>query len=167
MRLAFSCGAALQGPQRGHRRLVPWGIPGRWPCGGGPGEVQGELGVGRRLPQQTGLGAESWGGHGEPLPATTGGNALPTPLTLPVVTLPGHQAKVLGPHGRPVEEQGEPLRKPGLFLKLDGAARGGRERCPGGLRGGERVQRETPTTPGSLWGPRVAAPSAADRAASV
>lgn len=132
MRLAFSCGAALQGPQRGHRRLAPRGIPGRRPCGGGPGEVQGELGVGRRLPQQTGLGAESWGGHGEPLPATTGGNALPTPLTLPVVTLPGHQAKVLGPHGRPVEEQGEPLRKPGLFLKLDGAARGGRRDAPEG-----------------------------------
>lgn len=41
MRLVFSCGAALQGPQWGRRRPAPWGMLGRRPCGGGSGEVQG------------------------------------------------------------------------------------------------------------------------------
>lgn len=59
MRLVFSCGAALQGPQWGRRRPAPWGMLGRRPCGGGSGEVQGELGGGRCLPQQAGLWAAS------------------------------------------------------------------------------------------------------------
>lgn len=136
MRPAFSCGAALQGPQWGRRRPAPRGMLGRRPCGGGSGEVQGELGGGRCLPQQAGLWAASWGGHGKALPPTMGGNTLPTPPTLPVVTLPGPQARVLGPHGRP--------------------GRAARRR--------RAEQRDTPTTRGSLWGPGAAARSAADRA---
>lgn len=136
MRPVFSCGAALQGPQWGRRRPAPWGMLGRRPCGGGSGEVRGELGGGRCLPQQAGLWAASWGGHGKALPPTMGGNTLPTPPTLPVVTLPGPQARVLGPHGRP--------------------GRAARRR--------RAEQRDTPTTRGSLWGPGAAARSAADRA---
>lgn len=57
MRLAFSCGAALQGPQRGHHRPAPRGIMGLRPCEGALGRCTGssERGDGCPSRQASGL----------------------------------------------------------------------------------------------------------------